>query len=348
MAKVSAAKPRSLLNGIARFADRGKLDFVMSCLKRSEDFANGAALTALTALDPLRALDHLADVNEGERYLTRNEWLPALLHAQRDLTHHHILELATRNPKGRVLIDNLFWERPDDLDVATLTFVLRALENDLRVSLDTAINGEPTWLYHPFDFLGRIARPELLAVLEAEAGGELEGMVAEIACSRLRTNSNYRDGIREGARRFLLLTGGDRISTLISQELESEHFWVRHGGLQWAFVRQNKDTIERLAALAKRPISRDANGKPDSSAYQEFYQAMIALAALAQDDALVRAIWATGIATVPASLAELRAGNGPMDKSLTTRATQVLTTTAPDEDELTMALTIAWMSGDST
>ena len=54
MEKVSVSNPRSLLHCIARFSDREKLAFVTKHLSRREDFASGAALLALTVLDPLR------------------------------------------------------------------------------------------------------------------------------------------------------------------------------------------------------------------------------------------------------------------------------------------------------
>jgi hypothetical protein len=348
IAKFSASKPRSLLYCIARFLDREKLGFVVKHLSRAEDFASGAALAALSVLDPLAAIDRLAEVRDAERSLTRNQWLPSLLRAQPELTRQRIRELAERDPKGRLLIESLFSERPDDLDETMLRFLLRTLERDLHEHLNAAVVGDPNWLHHPLDFLGRIARPELMAILEAEAGGELERMIAAVACSRLRTNSNYRDHVRESARRVLILMGGEGIVTLIKRELESEHFWVRHGGLKWAFVRADDGIIERLSAIARRPVPRDANEKPESYAYQEFHQATTALAALGADAALVDILWHSGMADVmPNGLAELRIHRGPMPKALTSQALQTLQSATPSEDSLLTALVIAWLSGDA-
>ena len=108
MDKVSASKPRSLLYCIARFGDREKLDFVIQHLSRSEDFAGGAALAALTVLDPKAAIDRLAEVPDSERYMSRNNWLPALLRAQPEMTRQRILKLAESDPKGRRHIEMLF------------------------------------------------------------------------------------------------------------------------------------------------------------------------------------------------------------------------------------------------
>jgi hypothetical protein len=215
MAKVPANTPRSLLYCIARFSDSTKLEFVIKYLSSRQDSAGGAALAALTVVDPVAAINRLVDVEDFERYMTRNHWLPGLLRAQPDLTRQRIRELAESHPRGQRIIVDLFWERPDEMDEAMLRWVLRELTKDLRDRLDEAIARDPNWLYHPLDFLGRIAHPELLAILQAEAGGELERMLIAVACSRLNTNNNYRDHIREDARRILILMGGNGITTLI-------------------------------------------------------------------------------------------------------------------------------------
>ena len=348
MAKVSASKPRSLLYCIARFRDKEKLDFVVGCLTRREDFANGAALKALTRLDPAMAIERLTDIEEFERYLTRNDWLPVLLRAAPALTRTRIIDLAQASPKGRRVLERLFWERPDDLDTAMLQYFLRDLEKELRARLEAAVKEDPGWLHHSLDFLGRVARLELLTLLRAEAGSELEQMITDVACSRLRDAGRYHDHVRENARRVLTLIGGEGITNLVNRELTSNAFWGRHGGLRWAYVRPDQHTRERLAAIAARPLSRGKNGKPDSNEYQEFYEATIALGAMGADAELIEAIWAHGASEVPTALADLRAFKGPMEKSLTGRAADVLTSNAPaEEDDLATALVTAWMSADS-
>lgn len=346
MVKVSTDKPRSLLYCIARFADHKKLEFVIQHLSRSEDFASGAALAALSVLDPRAAVERLVEVQDSERYLTRDQWLPALLYAEPELTRWRIRELAESDQKEHCLIEHLFWERPDEIDETMLHFVLSAFARNLRKHLDEAVVRDPSWLFHPLDFLGRIARLELLTILEAQAGEDLERMITAVACSRLRTNSNCRDHVLESARRVLILMGGDGITTLVNRELESEHFWVRHGGLNWALLCSDNGTIGRLASIARRPVPRDGNGKPQSDAYQEFYQATSALAALGADETLVEAVQHSDIAEVPVDLAELRAYRGPMPKALTDQARRILQSTAPNEDALLTALIIAWVSYD--
>lgn len=347
MVKVPASKPRSLLYCIARFRDKEKLEFVLACLTRQEDFASGAALRALTLLDPAMAIERFADVEEWERYLTRNNWLPNLLRAEPALTRRKVTDLAHADPKGRRMIENFFWERPDDLDVAMLQHFLRDLEKELRSRFETAVKDGPGWLDHSLSFLGRVARPELLALLLAEAGSELERMITDVACSRLPNAGAYRDHVRENARRVLTLINGDGITNLVNRELASDGFWGRHGGLKWAYVRPDQHTREQLAAIAARPLSRDENGKPDSNGYQEFYAAMIALGAIGADAALVEATWAQGASKVPTAVADLRAHKKRMEKSLTASAAEVLASTTPtEEDVLATALVVAGMSAD--
>lgn len=288
----------------------------------------------------LRSTDSRKSLN-GNAISPENHWL----RVEPELTRERVLALAQTESKGRLVIETLFGERPDEINSAMLRFLLRALEEDLRESLDAAVDGDPIWLDHPLRLLGSITRPDLLAILETEAGGELERMITAVACSRLRVNSNWRDHVREGARQLLILIGGGGITTLLRQELESEHYWVRHTGLNWAFVRRDDGIIERLAAIARRPIPRDANGKPESEPYLEFYQAMCRLAALGADSILVDILLETGVAEVPVDLASLRAHQVPLPSVLTEKAAATLANEAAAENELRIALVIAWLSG---
>lgn len=346
MSKISPNKPRSLITCIARFGDQEKIDFVIKHLSCSEDFASSAAIEALTILDPQEAVDRLIEVEESDLYLTRNQWLPHLLRVRPEQTRQKILEFAHSAARGYWLITSIFWERPDEIDEAMLRFVLRTLETDLR-DLREAFPEDPPILNNPLDFLGRIACPKLLKILQEEAGGELERLIVEVAFSRLHTNDGYLDSILENARRILILIEGQGITTLIKRELSSEHFWVRYGGLKWAFVRADDSTIKQLAAIACRPIPRDANGQPESGSFRDFCQSLTALAALGADSVLVKVLNQTGVVDIPIHLANLRAHRGPMPKALTNSAIQMLQDAALPEDLLQTYLVIAWLSGDA-
>ncbi len=347
MSKLLPNKPRSLINCIARFGDREKIDFVIEHLSCSEDFASWAAIRALTILAPQEAIDRLIEVEESDLYLIRNEWLPHLLRVHPEQTRQRIFEIAQSDPKGYWLITNIFWERPDELDEAMLRFVLRTLETDL-CNLREAFAEEPPILNNPLEFLGRISCPKLLKILQAEAGGELERLIVEVAFSRLHTNGGEFDYILENARRILILIGGQGITTLINRELASEHFWVRHGGLKWAFVRADDSTIKRLVAIARRPIPRDTNGQPKSGPFTEFRQALTALAALGADSVLIEILSQTDVVDMlPIHLANLRAYRGPMPKALTNSALRILQDAALSEDLVQTSLVIAWLSADT-
>ena len=172
MSNISQNKPRSLINCIARFGDHEKIDFVIEHLSCSENSASWAAIEALTILAPQEAVDRLIEVEDFDRYVTRNQWLPHLLRVRPRQTRQRILELAQSVPRGYKLIADIFWERPDELDEATLRFVLRTLETDLR-DFRESFAKEPSILNNPQKFLGSIACPKLLKILQAEADGEL-------------------------------------------------------------------------------------------------------------------------------------------------------------------------------
>ncbi|MGY0553093.1 HEAT repeat domain-containing protein [Vreelandella sp. 2A-K22] len=344
--KMPASKPRSLLYCIARFSDREKIDFVIKHLSQRQDFASGAALNALSALDPSAAIDRLEEVGEAERYFTRNQWLPGLLHAEPELTRHRLLALAKAQPKGRHIIEILFGERPNEINEEMLRFVLRTLEQDLLEDIDAVTVRDLRRLDRALSFLGGITRPDLLSIIMAEAGGELEQVITTIACSRQRVNSRSTDHILESARRILILISGEGITTLLRTELESEHYWVRHGGLKWAFVRLDDGIIERLAAIARKPIPRNASGNLESQPYQEFYQAVCGLAALGADSILVDTLIKSGVPKIPSELASLRAHQGPMLNVIVERIVITLANETAGEEELCVALAIAWLSGN--
>ncbi|MXZ03619.1 MAG: hypothetical protein F4Y88_08130 [Chloroflexi bacterium] len=350
MSKLLPNKPRSLINCIARFGDREKIDFVIEHLSCSEDFASWAAIRALTILDPQEATDRLIEGEERDWSLIRNDWLPHLLRVHPEQTRQRILELARSAPREYWLIADIFWERPNEMDEVMLRFVLRTLETDL-LNLREAFAEESSIPNHPLDFLGRISCPKLLKILQTEAGGELERLIVEVAFSRLHTNDGYLDSILENARRILILIGGQGITTLINRELASEHFWVRYSGLKWAFIRPDDITIERLAAIARRPIPRDANGNLESEPLRDFDQALTALAASGADSVLVEILKQTDVVDIPiclaSHLADLRAHRGPMPKTLTNSALRILRDTVLPEDLQKSSLTIALLSADT-
>lgn len=346
MTKVSSHKPRSLIYCIARFSDMEKIGFVIKHLSCSDDFASGAALEALAVMDPVTAIDRLVEAEDWPRYLARNRWLPVLLCAHPELVRKRIYDLAKSHPTGRRMIEEIFWERPDELDEKMLRFLLRMLEKDLSERLDDATTADADWLFHPLDFLRRIARPELLAVLAAEANSQLEHMLTGVVSSRLNKNSRSRDHILENGRRVLMLFGGSGIATLINSELESEHALVRENGLQWAYTCTDDGIVEKLWAIARRSVPSDSNGKLESQPYSEFHRAITALTALGPDELLVEALWNSGITAVPPDLPDLRAHRGSISKVLTERAVRTMESVNPPEELLITALLVAWLSAD--
>ena len=346
MEKVPTNKPRSLLHCIARFEDREKIDFVVNHLTCSEEFVASVALVALAILDPRYAIDQIVNLNDQQKYFT-NEWLALLLHVSPELTRQRIRQLAQSNPVGERLIESYFTKRPADLDEATLQLVLRKFESDLKKHFQDVTTSDRPWTYLMMKFLGNINSPQLIQKLQEEADGELERMITEIACSRLRGNSRVRDNTLEAARRVLFLIGGNGIFTLINRELASEHFWVRHGGLNCALMIGDEETIKRLSGITQRSKPLNGNRKLESNANLESYQSMVGLAAQGADEILVEILMKSRITDVPYHLAHLRAYRGPIPKTLTDQAVRMMQSTETSEDLLLCSLLTAWLSGDT-
>lgn len=347
IAKIAVDKPRSILLCIERFLDHSKIDYVIKCLSCSEDAASGAALAALAVLDPQAAINHLTDIQDSELYLTRNRWLPILLRAQPEKILARILKLAKADPPEHRSIRMLFSERPDEINVAILQLFLHSLEIDLRSHLNEINQRDPYYFNPSLDFLGRITRRDLLAILGAKANSGLEQMIVAIAYTRLNSNDRNFDPLRDNARRILILMAGHGITTLIKKQLESEHYWIRLDGSNWAFICTDDSIVKKLFEIASRPVPRDVNGKPESENYNEYLQAITALAAIGSDAVLIEAIKNNDIVEVPLDLVELRAHRGVISKHLINQVLKILHNPNSSENELLTALIIAWLSNDT-
>ena len=343
--KVPGNNPRCLLQCIARFSDHEKKNFVVEHLSHRGDVVSAVAMAALAVLDPGEAIGRIGQMDDRQR-LFRGEWLPLLLKTDSERTRAQLRELAGADSRGQRLIEDYFEERPADLDGETLDLVLRSRERQFQEHLDEITTKDLPSPLFPLRFLGRMCRPCTLRRLNDEAGGALEAAIVDLARSRLRGNSRVQDHILEAARLALALIGGRGFTELINRELESEHFWVRHGGLNWARVRGNERTIELLAEIARRPIPSDGNGERDRDAWQECRQAMVALAVLGADEILVEILSSPGFLDVLLLLADCRAHRGPMSKALTAFAVQAMRNPDTPCETLCGALVVAGLSGD--
>ena len=345
--KTPAAKPRGLLHCIARFADGDMRDFVLRHISRHEDFAGSAALVALSVIDADLAIDQLGRIDEPQLTGFRGRWLPALLRTRPEPTRQRLLALAQADGQGFRRIANLFAERPNRIDPPILRFLLRTLECELFKHLEDILAADdPIWTSRRFDFLSRITRPELLSVLEAEAGGKLELMIASVACSRVdKMTEGIHDRVFETARLALLLMGGSGINTVIRRQIESEDRTTRVNALDWASLCHDPDITERVAEIAARPVAADAPELAER-ADEEFYRALVAMAHLGADEPLVDALHRAGKIDVPPQLAELRAHHGPLRKNLTRRTTRFLRKGDVRESDVLIALVVAWLSAD--
>ncbi len=345
--KLPADRRRSLLYCIGRFFDRSMVDLLIGCLGQEEDFAGAAAFASLVKLDPDKALERLSEIPEMERAFWREWWLPPLLNAMPEQTRQKLFEMAEGEPEGRRFIELLFTDRANELNHAMLRFHLKSLENDLEHHVEAACQNAPNWLTASLELLKNITHPDLLELLSREAGGKLEAMITKLACARIPHLSRHYDHTLEKARHFLIHVGGDGITTLINQELSASHYLGRHRGLRWAFLRPDPRTIQLLTQIARRPISKDSSGKQDSGELQEQALAIKTLASIGTDEELVDIILQLGWHPKVTPLRNLRNSNNPMDRTLTDRASKILSNPTVDDNSTLRALLIAWLSSDS-
>ncbi len=344
--KIGKTSPRSVLNCIARFGDHDRKAFVVDHLSSPGGIVSVVAMVALAVLDPDEAIRRIAELDRTQLTL-QNEWLPLLFRADSELTRQALRNLAASDSYGQRQVEEYFEYRPADLDEDTFVELLSTRQRQCPEFDGTTTTWDVPWTNFLLRFLSRMCRPDILRRMHANAGGELESVILEIACSRLRGNTRSRDRILESARRTLVFLAGEGISDVINRELESEHFWVRHGGLNWAWVSGNQRTVELLGKIAQHSIPNNAEGEPDSDAWQEFSAATKALAALGADDILVEIFSRPEIVDAPLRLASFRGNKGPMAKSLTDAALHAIKNPETSDEKLRCSLVTAWLSGDS-
>jgi hypothetical protein len=347
-ARIHLDKPRSLLYCIGRFKDSTEIDFVLECLKRQEDHASGAALATLILLDPDLAIARFMDLEEFDRYASRNNWLPLLLHHRSAGTRTQIVAHARNSPSGYKLIEELFAERANDVSKEMLKLYLCSFEEEIRQSLDVLCNDDSRWLSRPLDFLASIARLELIQVIEQERDGQLENMLSTIARSRIARLSRAHDHILASLKRVLMLIGGIGNRDFVTAALAAPHYWGRHDALRCAYMHPSANLIANLGVSACRGMPQDADATVRNEVAFEKYDALIALAAFEADEALVEAIWAGEIQHVADVIAELRNPKRLMSTKLTKRAYAALAAyEGLPEQSLQKAILIDWLSVDT-
>ena len=345
--RMPSTKPRGLLQCIARFKDAEKIDFVTQHLHESDDFASGAAIYALTVIDPMQVLERLSEFKVNHVFGFKNWWIPILLRNHLDLTRNRVLEYAQSDDRGFNRITDIFNAYPNQIDEPILRFLFLTLEQELDDELIQSIQQIPFWLDRRLEFLNQVTRPELLALFEEEKGGDLERKITDIAC-RLNESStgNHKNRFLENARRFLLTIGGKGLSRLLRHQLTSNDPVLIASAMSWAVV-CNEPRIDRdIVASLHQAHQEDGDGEAGQELETLQGVAMETAALLGADEVLVKMLEDFGARAMTSQLAFLRRHRGQLIKDLTSNAKRTLEQRDTDEDRILSALAVAWLSGD--
>lgn len=348
--RIESDKLRGLFYCISRFGDSGDVDFLVAHLNESSDLAGSVAFIALCKIDPLRAIDELNSENIDTLEFTSNSWLPLLLYSQGPKLRARILTILNSEQDPVSQIATLFSDSPDQMGPYLLDLALRSLNKKILAQLDLPPNPEQDfhWITRYLPLFFKLCSHQMLQSLATESGKALSATLEQLELRRSRTNSRSLDRIGLDVKKYLLIAGAPELNTVLSHELSSSEFWVRHAGLQWSYTRNTPEIVSGLVSIASAAIAGRVADDEDSLATQELYAATIALAALAADTELVDLLKLSGTASVPRQLAQLRAFHGPMSTELTKGALKVLNTDDAAEDAREEALLIVWLSNDIT
>lgn len=350
-AKIPVSKARSLMLCLARFGGAEDVEHLVQRLDTREDWGGASAFMALCCIDPDRAVRELPCVREHDAYLSRNQWMPMLLHAAPVALSQELLDLARAGEGIGWIIESLFEQYPDDMPVEVMCLLLQHAQRRLAQFSESAANTDFFWLTRSLDLVTRMSRPELLDVLQGDEGRALSEWLLRTAHRRDRTNSRVHDHLGESIKKFMAIVAADHLEAVIVDELASPHYWVRHSALRWAFFTRSTPIASRLVRIAVQAIEpgRDSQ-QPDeqmpSNAALEFHLATTALAGIGADSELMRVLDVARRTDVSRELAVLRRFQGSMDPTLSRAALAELRSDAGSGEALVRPLLVAWLAGD--
>lgn len=337
-AKVPPDRPRSLISCIRHFRDRDEIPRLEQWLTEEKDFACPSALAALAILDPDRALARLSDLPERDLYFFRNWWFPELLGRQRTELQTKLFTLMQAPGAEVWTIARCYQDYENEMDIATVDFLLDALEREIAEHFDRETDGASRRVFFGVELLGRLARAELLERLQSTAGSKLEALLTTLACSRVGRSGRSFDHDLHSTRLLLLKIGGSGITTLANCELAQADFYAFLNGITWALVKPDAETKRLLRAITE---SDQLEGTTSPSPYKQLL-ATRALAALHENEAVIDSVLRWGL-HMPKDLVDWCAGQMAVSEERLQKTIEALDNT--DESIRINALLVLGISG---
>ncbi|MGB3794957.1 MAG: hypothetical protein WA957_01480 [Alteraurantiacibacter sp.] len=319
------ARGRTILaRAIGRFGDDEEAGRLEEASEDAEWLEPTRRFDALLRVAPQRAVEEI-DRLDGETL--RHGWFSVRrlereggADAQARLLGRH--ERRWEAMRDLVL---LYWHDIDLIDAPAFEAVIAALEERLAELAGTPWT--PRGEGHLINFLSQTRRPDLLARLRAQRGGQLEILLRDLAIDRVGRTSLSVDRDGEQIERLLLLIGGEGYGELVAHAIGGETVFAREDGYEAAL---------RLPQGSPHALGLSVAVAAEDRHRRETYDLMVGLAAQKLDGPLYDLIAATAAAYTDAL--DIRASLGPMDETV---AARIRTDLASPESETRIGATCA-------
>lgn len=212
VAELAGSRGAILIECIARFGDRDRVDLLRQSIERGNGSAR-SALAALASIDPDEALALIANHPPFDRLPAGRLWLDRVLDARPEQGAELVRGwLLQRDPSGRSLA-SLWQDALERVDAPTLNALLGILDRHGRSRWRDASAAGAL-----FDLLGHIELgPEHDELFTAWRQTPLAGLIFERASSHL---SGDHDEHYVSVRRLLRRIGGSHYAALLSSMLD--------------------------------------------------------------------------------------------------------------------------------
>lgn len=306
--RVATNKRRALVSCIQQFTDSDEIGRLEEWLLSDGELVSELAFSALVRLAPDKALDALGHLDVQKLYLIRNWWLVGLLLRRERETHQRLLSrLIAQADSEKWMLAEIYHDDPNLMDVPTVQFLLEHLAKSLREELSIPTQKAQHRLYQPMGLLSKISKPEQLAEFESHRGKPLERDLTTVVQGWAGRALGSKDHESDNASKILANIGGVGITAVANTFLCSQNKHTLLDGIGLCLRNPNQETRQHL-----RRIACELDDTWDGHFPLVQVKAMVALAELGENGAVVKAVLRWGI--VEHELAEVRRSLPPMSE----------------------------------
>ena len=315
------ARARCLATNIEQYLDDSELTRLREWVNQEHDLIGAAALRALVCIAPDEAIEHLEQLPDRDKYLTRSWYLPLLLETRPDQIRARLLAMM----KGGSTDPNLpsvYQGNEMAMDLPTFEHQLLELKTALLEAIQDG-GKHSKRLFQPLQLLEECRSVDMFAMLEAWRD-ELDPLLERLLSIKgPRTGRYATDPDSRHAQSVLRRMGGDAWHRVVQMHLDSDSWYARMDGVRWAEQLDDDACMATVSKIALREDDSEEGGI-------ERQYALKALAAAGQWSSLAEGIVHVGLGCSP-ELWNRISSTLPFDDSVMSTAFDVLDSGKPEK-----------------